>query len=83
MPKKPVALCSRTKGYCFKNNRLLFPIVFLLFCNLKIPKQDTKMQIFFLNGLWRLLKNGHLPVKLHSIAPPGQKAISLPILDGF
>ena len=28
------------------------------------------MQIFFLNGLWRLLKNGHLPVKLHSSAPP-------------
>ena len=29
-----------------------------------------KMQIFFLNGLWRLLRNGHLPVKLHSSAPP-------------
>ena len=29
------------------------------------------MQIFFLNGLWRLFKNGHLPVKLHSSAPPG------------
>ena len=29
------------------------------------------MQIFFLNGLWRLLKNGHLPVKLHSSTPPG------------
>ena len=27
------------------------------------------MQIFFLNGLSRLLKNGHLPVKLHSSAP--------------
>ena len=29
------------------------------------------MQIFFLNGLWRLLKDGHLPIKLHSSAPPG------------
>ena len=29
------------------------------------------MQIFFLNGLWRFLKNEHLPVKLHSSAPPG------------
>ena len=28
------------------------------------------MQIFFLNGLWRFLKNGHLPVKLHSSSPP-------------
>ena len=29
------------------------------------------MQFFFLNRLWRLLKNGHLPVRLHSSAPPG------------
>ena len=28
------------------------------------------MQMFFLNGLRRFLKNGHLPVKLHSSAPP-------------
>ena len=28
------------------------------------------MQIFFLNRLWRLLKNGHLPVKLYLSAPP-------------
>ena len=26
---------------------IVFPIVFLLFCNLKIPKQGIKMQIFF------------------------------------
>ena len=40
--------------YLFKNKRLLFlrtigyciPIV----CNLKLPKQGIKMQIFFLNG---------------------------------
>ena len=48
---------------------IVFPIVFLLFCNLKIPKQGIKMQVFSLNGLWRLLKNGHLPIKLHSSAP--------------
>ena len=59
-----MTICSRTKGYCF-------PYCFLLFYNLKIPKQGIKMQIFFLNGLWKSLKNGHLPVKLHSSAPPG------------
>ena len=30
---------------------------------------------FFLNGLWRLLKNGHLPVKLHSSAPPPPRVV--------
>ena len=63
------------KGIVFGNNSLLFPIVFLLFCDLKILKQGIKMQIFFLNRLWRLLKNGHLPVKLHSSAPPGAMSI--------
>ena len=52
----------------FKNNRLLF---FLLFYNLKILKQCIKMQFFFPNGLWRLLKNGLLPFTLDSSAPPG------------
>ena len=28
------------------------------------------MQAFLLNGLSRFLKNGHLPVKLHSSVPP-------------
>ena len=63
--------------YLFKNNRLLFsrtidycfPIVYVMFCNLIIPKQGIEMQILFLNGLWRFLKNGHLPDKLHSSAP--------------
>ena len=27
------------------------------------------MQIFFLTGLWKFVKKGHLPVKLHSSAP--------------
>ena len=45
-----MAICSRTKGYCFQEQQA---IVFLLFYNLKIPKQGIKMQIFFLNRLWR------------------------------
>ena len=40
-----------------------------IFCYLIIPKLGIKVQIFFLNGLWRFLKNRHLPVKLHSSAP--------------
>ena len=63
--------------YLFKNNRLLFsrtidycfPYCFGIFCNLIIPKQGIEMPIFFLNGLWRFLTNGHLPVNLHSSAP--------------
>ena len=71
VPERVMIICSRTKGYCFQVQKAIAsPIVFLLFCNLKIPKQGIKMQIFFLNGLWRLLENGHLPVKLHSSAPP-------------
>ena len=69
-----MTICSRTIGYYFKEQyAIVFPIVLLLFCNLKIPKQSIEMQVFFLNGLWRFLKNGHLPVKLHSSAPPGSK----------
>ena len=67
-----MTICSRTKGYCFQEQyAIVFPIVFLLLYNLKIPKQGINMQIFFLNGLWRSLKNGHLPFKLHSSAPQG------------
>ena len=59
------------KAIVFKNNRLLFSLLYLdFFCNLIIPKQGIEMQIFFQNGLWRFLKNGHLPVKLHSGASP-------------
>ena len=39
------------KAIVFKNNRLLFSLfAFLLFCNLKIPEQGTKMQIFSETG---------------------------------
>ena len=71
-----MTICSRTKGYCFQEQyAIVFPYCFLLFYNLKSPKQGIKMQISFLNGLWRSLKNGHLPVMLHSSAPGnnGQK----------
>ena len=33
------------------------------------------MQIFSPNRLWRFLKYGHLPVKLHSSAPPGCRGV--------
>ena len=56
-----MTICSRTIGYCFP----------YCFWNLIIPKQGTEMQIFFLNELCRFLKNGHLPVKLHSSSPRG------------
>ena len=61
--KNNTLLLSRTTDYCF-------PIVFGIFYNLIIPKQGIKMQMFFLNRLWRFLENLHLPVKLHSNAPP-------------
>ena len=52
----------------FRNRLGLFvqeqqTIVFGIFCDLIFPKQGIKMQIFFLNGLWRHLKYGHLTVK--------------------
>ena len=57
-----MTICSRAIGYCF-------PIVFLLLCNPKIPKQGIEIQFFFLNRLWRFLKKLANPVKLHSSAP--------------
>ena len=61
-----MTICSITKGYCFQEQ---YAIVSLLFCNLKIPKQGIKMQIFP-KRVVETLKNGDLPVKLHSSAPP-------------
>ena len=65
-----MAICSRTKGYCFQEQQA---IVFLLFSNLTIPKQGIKMQIFFpifKRVVETAFKNGHLPVKLHSSPLP-------------
>ena len=50
---------------------IVFPIVFLLFFNLKIPKQGNKMQFFFLNRLRRLLKMGTSPSSYIQVLPPG------------
>ena len=41
------------------------------------------MQIFFPNGLWRFLKNGHLPVKLHSSAPPPRRETDYIIRNSY
>ena len=49
---------------------MVFPIVFLLFCDLKIPKQGIKMQIFYLNGLCRLLKKWAPPFQVTFKCPP-------------
>ena len=51
------------KAIVYKNNKLLF-------CNLKIPKQGIKMQIFFPNGLWRLLKMDTSPSSYIQVPPP-------------
>ena len=60
IPKQVMTICSGTIGYCFH-------YCFGKFCNLIIPEQGN----FFLSRLWRFLKNGHLPVKLHSsVSPP-------------
>ena len=60
-----------------KNKRLLFSrtigcflYCFLIVMESKNSQTGYRNTIFFPNGLWRFLKNGHLPVKLHSSAPP-------------
>ena len=64
--------------YLFMNNRLLFPrtinycfaYCFWHFLWSNNSETGYRNANFFLNGLWRFLKNGHLPVNLHSSAPP-------------
>ena len=74
-------MCLSTKGYCFQEQwAIVLPIVFLLLCNLKIPKQGIKMQFFFLNGLWRLLKNGH-PPSIYIQVPPGESELGISLVD--
>ena len=43
IPWRVMTICWRTIGYCI-------PIAFLLFCNLKIPKQGIEMEIFSWTG---------------------------------
>ena len=62
--QEQLAIVFKTIDYCFQ-------YCFGIFCNLIIPKQGIENRIFSLNGLWRFLKNGHLPVKLHLSAPLG------------
>ena len=50
-----MTISLRTIGY-------LFPVILWKFNS----KQDFEMPMFFLNRLWRFLKNGHLSVILHS-----------------
>ena len=69
-----MTIFSRTIGNCFQEQVIVFPIVFGIFCNLIILKQGVEMQ-FFPNGLWRFIKNGHLPIKLHPSPPPGTRII--------
>ena len=66
-----MAICSRTKGYCFQEQQA---IVFLLFYNLTIPKQGIKMQFFplFLNGLWRPPSKMGTSPSSYIQAPPGE-----------
>ena len=58
------------KVFCYHGNKST-----ILLFNLKIPEQGMKMQFFFLNGLWRSLKNGHLPVKF---IPPSRETDKIP-----
>ena len=60
--------------YLFKNNRLLFSLLFLNFLLSNNSETGYRSAIFFLNGLWKFLKNGYLPVKLHLSAPGGSSS---------
>ena len=52
------------------NNRLLFPIVFIIFCNLIIPKQGSKFKIFFLKQVVEILKKWAPPHQVTFKCPP-------------
>ena len=55
-------MCLSTKGYCFQEQCAnVLPIVFLLFCNLKILKQGIEMQIFPKRVVEILKKKGEPP----------------------
>ena len=66
-------MCLSTKGYCFQEQwAIVLPVVFVLFCNLKILKQGIELQIFP-NALWRFLKKGEPPRQVAFKCPPGTK----------
>ena len=55
-------ICLSTKGYCFQEQCAnVLPIVFLLFCDLKILKQGIEMQIFPKRVVEILKKKGEPP----------------------
>ena len=72
IPKQVMTICSRTIGYCFKNNRLLFPYCFANFCNRIIPKQGIEMH-FFRKQVVEILKKWAPPRQVTFKPPPEQE----------
>ena len=78
------------KAVVFKNNRLLFSLLFSYCFPYFFPivlwseNSETGYQNanFFPKRVVETLKNGHLPVKLHSSAPPSRaySAVLLPLV---
>ena len=67
-------MCLSTKGYCFQEQCAnVLPIVFLLFCNLKILKQGIEMQIFPKRVVEILKKRGGTSPS--SYIQPGEKSL--------
>ena len=63
-----MTICSRTKGYCF-------PYCFAIVLQSKNSKTGYQNANFFLKRVMKILKkNGHLPVKIDSSAPPPRAA---------
>ena len=66
-------LFSRTMGYCFQEQwAIVLPVVFVLFCNLKILKQGIELQIFSQRVVEILKKRGTSPSSCIQV-PPGTK----------
>ena len=57
------------KAIVFKNNRLLFPYCFPIVLWSKNSETGYQNAIFFLNGLWRLLKMGTSPSSYIQVPP--------------
>ena len=66
-------MCLSTKGYCFQEQwAIVLPVVFVLFCNLKILKQGIELQIFS-QRVVEILKKGEPPRQVAFKCPPGTK----------